>query len=225
MAGKILTIAQQKGGVGKTTLAIHLSVAWMVAGRRVALLDIDPQASLSMWHQLRRAQLGTLGAEPHLSSLAGWRVGNEAERLARDYDVVLIDSPPHAETEARLAVRAAARVVIPVQPSILDLWATRATLDLAKAEGTPAMIVLNRVPPRSLAGEDVASEAHKLGVPVASSSIGNRVALSAAVQSGYGISEWDRTSQAGQEIAALAEELLAPLPSGERGAHRAAMGG
>src|SRR3954469_17660853 len=134
MAGKILTIAQQKGGVGKTTLAIHLSVAWMVGGRRVALLDIDPQASLSMWHQLRRAQLGTAGVEPHLSSLAGWRVANEAERLARDYDVVLIDSPPHAETEARLAVRAAARVVIPVQPSILDLWATRATLELAKAE-------------------------------------------------------------------------------------------
>src|SRR3954470_21787888 len=200
MAGKILTIAQPKGGLGKTTPPIPLSVAWMVGGRRVALLDIDPQASLSMWHQLRRAQLGTAGVEPHLSSLAGWRVANEAERLARDYDVVLIDSPPHAETEARLAVRAAARVVIPVQPSILDLWATRATLELAKAEGTPAMIVLNRVPPRSLAGDDVAAEAHKLGVPVAASSIGNRVALSAAVQSGYGISEWDRTSQAGQEI-------------------------
>ena len=206
MAGQILTIAQQKGGVGKTTLAIHLSVAWTVAGKRVALLDIDPQASLSMWHSLRRTQLGD--SEPHLSTLAGWRVANEAERLARDYDLVLIDSPPHAETEARLAVRAASRVVIPVQPSILDLWATRATLDLAKAEGTPAMIVLNRVPPRSASGDDVAAEAHKLGVPVASSAIGNRVALSAAVQSGYGISEWDRTSPAGQEIAALAEELL-----------------
>jgi len=87
------------------------------------------------------------------------------------------------------------------------------------------MIVLNRVPPRSSAGDDVAAEAHKLGVPVATASIGNRVALSAAVQSGYGISEWDRTSQAGQEIAALADELLAPLPSGEGGTQRAAMGG
>jgi chromosome partitioning protein len=208
MAGKIFTIAQQKGGAGKTTLAIHLAVAWLVAGHRVALLDIDPQASLTLWHRLRQARLGEDGAEPHLSSLAGWRVAGEAEKLARDHDVVLIDSPPHAETEARLAVRAAAQVLIPVQPSILDLWATRATLDLAKEEGTPAVIVLNRVPPRSVAGDDVAAEAHKLGFPVAANSIGNRVALSAAVQSGYGIGEWDRASQAGQEIAALAQELM-----------------
>src|SRR5690606_32766972 len=121
----------------------------------VAVVDIDPQGSLSAWWAMR----GDMGIPaPHgargrgglsVHRIAGWRTANEVDKLARDHDVVVIDSPPHAETEAKIAVRAADLVLVPLQPSPMDFWATRATLDLAAGEGTAALLVLNRVPPRA----------------------------------------------------------------------------
>ena len=202
----VLTVAQQKGGAGKSTLAIHLAVAWSKAGKTVAIVDIDPQASVSHWDE-RRGGNGN-GEMPHVVKLSGWRTAGEVERLARDHDLVLIDSPPHAATESRIAVRAAKLVLVPMQPSLMDLWATQATLDMAKAERVPALIVLNRVPPRSRAADEVAAEVANLGVAMADARIGNRVALASALHRGKGITEYEASSTAAQEIAALAQEIL-----------------
>lgn len=208
MAGTVFTIAQQKGGAGKTTLAIHLSTAWAAMGRSVAVLDIDPQGSFAMWAKLRQSMLGEAGGKPLVVAASGWRVSGEVERLARTHEIVVIDSPPHIETEARVAIRAAARVIVPIQPSVMDLWAIRGTLDLAKAEKVKALVVLNRMPARSKVADSIAEEAAKLGVPVAAATIGNRVALSTALTLGRGIVEHAPSSPAGQEIAALAAEIL-----------------
>ncbi|MBV8165822.1 MAG: ParA family protein [Alphaproteobacteria bacterium] len=213
MAATVVTVAQQKGGAGKSTLAIHLAVAWAKAGQRVAVVDIDPQASVSHWDERRgsngngKGHAGN-GEMPHVIKLAGWRTANEVDRLGREHDIVVIDSPPHAATEARIAVRAAKLVVVPMQPSVMDLWATQATLDMAKAERVPALIVLNRVPPRSRAAEEVAAEVATMGVPLAEQRIGNRVALASAMHRGKGITEYEATSTAAQEIEALAREIL-----------------
>ena len=102
MPGMVITIAQQKGGAGKTTLAIHLALAWAAAGKSVAIVDIDPQASLSSWFKLRQ-QLGHGMTAVEAQAVSGWRVAGEVERQARDHDIVLVDSPPHAQTEARIA--------------------------------------------------------------------------------------------------------------------------
>jgi chromosome partitioning protein len=208
MTGNIITIAQQKGGAGKTTLAAHLALAWAVAGHRVAVVDIDPQGSLQHWFERRSARRGGSAVGIEVAAITGWRVSAEVERQARSHDVVLVDSPPHAATEARLAVRAASLVLIPVQPSPMDLWATRATLDLARAERVPALIVLNRVPPRARLTEVMAAECRALGVPVAQSQVGNRVALASALAEGRGIVEAAPKSRAAAEIAALALEVL-----------------
>jgi chromosome partitioning protein len=202
--GIVITVAQQKGGAGKTTLAAHLAVAWAGEGRRVAVLDIDPQASLSAWGEQRGARDGL-----SIVKVTGWRTQAEVERQARDNDIVLVDSPPHAETEARIAVRAAALVVVPVQPSPMDVWATRPTLELARAEKVPALVVLNRVPPRARLTEAMLAALGALGAPVAETRIGNRVALAAALLDGSGITEHDPASAAGEEIRALAAEILA----------------
>ena len=98
--------------------------------RRVALLDIDPQKSLGRWHSLRRARLQQ-AATLAFSDISGWRLPAELERLKRDHDVVLIDSPPQLDTDARVAVRAADLVLVPIQPSLPDVWAAEGTLKLA----------------------------------------------------------------------------------------------
>jgi chromosome partitioning protein len=208
MAGKVFTIAQQKGGAGKTTLVSHLAVAWTAAGKRVAVVDIDPQQSLTMWYEVRRKAMGDAGAGVLASQITGWRAAAAVERLAGAHDVVLIDSPPHAETEAKIAIRAADLVIVPVQPSPMDVWATRPTLELARQEGRPAVIVLNRVPPRARLTDDMLDEVRALGAEVAKARLGSRVAFAAALAAGQAVLEMAPKSPAAREIEALAKELL-----------------
>src|SRR5690242_2589522 len=207
MPATIITIAQQKGGAGKTTLAAHLALAW-AAHHRVGVIDIDPQASLASWFRLRKERLGAFAPDIDVAAITGWRVAREVERQARRHDIVLIDSAPHAETEARIAVRAASLVLVPVQPSPMDIWATQATLDLCRQERVPPLLVLNRVPSRAKLTVAMAAKLGELGAPLATAQIGNRVALAAALAEGRGIFETAPTSSAAQEIAALAEEVL-----------------
>jgi chromosome partitioning protein len=211
MVGKVITIAQQKGGAGKTTLAIHLAVAWSALGQKVAVLDTDPQASLTGWQGVRATRQAARAGAPQVSAITGWRAPAEIERLAKAFDLVVVDSPPHTETEARVVIRAADLVIVPIQPSVMDLWATQATLNLAKAERTAALLVLNRVPPRSSAAAEIAEEAHKLGVPVATTTLGNRVALASALNAGLGITEFQSSGSATTEVSSLAAEILNSL--------------
>ena len=145
MAGLVITIAQRKGGAGKTTLAAQLAIAWARQGARVAVLDIDPQGSLAAWIDLRRARLGTEAIGFDFAALPGWRAAQWVEDRAREADLVLIDGPPHRETEARIAVRVAGLVLIPVQPSPLDLWATEATLKMARDERQHGVIQIGEI--------------------------------------------------------------------------------
>jgi chromosome partitioning protein len=208
MAGTVITIAQQKGGAGKTTLAAHLAIAWAGQGRNVALVDIDPQGSLAAWHALRTERLGDGKTGLDFAAITGWRTAAEVERRARDHDIVVIDSPPHAETEAKLAIRAAHLVVMPVQPSPMDVWATQPTLDLARRERVKVLLVLNRVPSRANLTEAMLAKLAELGAAVADSRIGNRVALATSLAEGLGITEAAPSSRAAEEIVAAAEEIM-----------------
>jgi len=208
MAGTVITIAQQKGGAGKTTLAAHLAIAWAGQGRNVALVDIDPQGSLAAWHALRTERLGDGKTGLDFAAITGWRTAAEVERRARDHDIVVIDSPPHAETEAKLAIRAAHLVVMPVQPSPMDVWATQPTLYLARQERVKVLLVLNRVPSRANLTEAMLAKLADLGAAVADSRIGNRVALATSLVEGLGITEAAPSSRAAEEIVAAAEEIM-----------------
>jgi chromosome partitioning protein len=211
MAGAVVSIAQQKGGAGKTTLAIQLGIAWLTEGRRVAMLDVDPQASLFSWFNLRRRRLGDDAGGLMVQGLSGWRLGSELGRLRREFDLVLVDTPPHAETDARSALRAADLALLPCQPNALDVWASKATLDLAGAVGTDALMVLNRVPARSRAAEAIRAEIAAERWPLARASLGNRQAFAASIGEGRGVAESAPGSAAGQEIKALAAEVAGRL--------------
>ncbi len=206
----VITVAQQKGGAGKTTLAANLAAA-MATTRRVALLDIDPQHSLARWHALRMAR--PVPAAPlHLSGVAGWRLAGELERLRREYDAVLVDSPPQIDTDARRAIRGADLVVVPVQPSPPDIWAAEGTMKLAADEKRPACLVLNRIAAGSRLRDTTDQELRARGMIVLPTGLGNRAAFSHAFAEGLGVTEAAPRSQAAAELRALLaalEEIVA----------------
>ena len=220
---KVITVAQQKGGAGKTTVAAHIAVALSQKGRRVAVIDIDPQGSLTHWHKIREERLGEGYTGLTFAAVSGWRVASEVNRLKRNHDYVVIDSPPHTETEARTAIRSADLIVIPVQPSPTDLWASKATLELAKAENIPVRVLLNRVSAHSKLAATIAAELSHL----ADTMLGNRVLFASALLEGKCATEVDPGSLAALEIKALIKEMLKLLetdydaaPEGKERAHK-----
>jgi chromosome partitioning protein len=216
MSGSIVTIAQQKGGSGKTTLAAHMAVAWVIeAHRTVAILDVDPQGSLGEWLELREQRLGEGNTGLDFRTASGWGARRESRALARDYDIVIVDTPPHADAAARNAMELAALVVVPVQPTPTDLWATEATLDLAKAEGVPALMVLNRVPPRARLTGEIEAALDDFAAPIAAARLGNRVAFAESLGAGITALEMRSGSRAAEEVRVLAKELLKATKSGK----------
>ena len=141
---KVITIAQQKGGAGKTTIAAHLAVSLAQTGKRVAIIDIDPQGSLTNWHSLREKKFGIGYTGLNFVTSAGWRVESAINNLRGNVDYVIIDAPPHTETESKTAIRASNLIIVPMQPSPTDLWATSTTTEFAQSEKIPAKILLNR---------------------------------------------------------------------------------
>jgi chromosome partitioning protein len=201
----VITVAQQKGGTGKTTLAANLAAA-LAPTRRVALLDIDPQKSLGRWHSLRRARLERAAALA-FSDISGWRLPAELDRLKRDHDVVLIDSPPQLDTDARVAVRAADLVLVPIQPSLPDVWAAEGTLKLATDERRHAQLMFNRTPPASKLRDAIAADLCERRLPVLRSTLGNRAGFAHAFAAGLGVTEAAPRSTAAAELRALLIEL------------------
>jgi len=201
----VITVAQQKGGTGKTTLAANLAAAF-APSHRVALLDIDPQKSLGRWHGLRRARLQQAAALA-FSDVAGWRLPAELDRLKRSHDVVLIDSPPQLDTDARVAVRAADLVLVPIQPSLPDVWAAEGTLRLTAEERRPAQLMFNRAPAASKLRDAIAADLAERRLPLLRSALGNRAGFAHAFAAGLGVTEAAPRSTAAAELRALLAEL------------------
>lgn len=209
--GGVITVAQQKGGSGKTTLAATLAVGFVRAGARVALLDTDPQGSLGRWFMTRAERLGDPGME--MSTASAWGVGYECDKLRRNCDIVIIDTPPKVDSDLRPALRAADLVVVPVAASHLDLWATEGVLDLCAREKRRVAIVLNRVKAGTRLSAEIALAAQSLHAGIATARLGYRVAFAESMGLGLAAQELPGAGPALREADALLAELAAGLPA------------
>jgi len=206
----IVALLNQKGGVGKTTLALHLAGEWARRGRRVTLVDADPQGSALDWSQQR-----SRGGASRLFGVVGLArdtLHREAPELARDADHVVIDGPPRVAGLMRSAMLAADLVLIPVQPSPFDGWASAEMLALLGEARIyrpqlTARFVLNRCGARTVIARDTAETLADHDPPVLAATIGQRVVFAAAAQSGQLAGEIDDDSLAAREIAALTTEI------------------
>ncbi|MGC9419416.1 MAG: ParA family partition ATPase [Rhodovulum sp.] len=205
MTGKIITIAQQKGGSGKTTLAVNLAVAFARSGLNVGLVDTDPQGSLGRWFMTR---IEAADPDMDFSTASAWGVEYECSKLARDNDVVLVDTPPKADSDLRPALRAADLVLVPVSVSHVDLWATEGVLDLARREDKATMVVLNRIKAGTRLAAEISETAAGLDATLAAARLANRVAYAETLGQGRGVQEAARKGPAAAEIDALAAEVL-----------------
>ncbi len=210
MAASVITVAQQKGGAGKTTLVIQLATALRALGRKVALVDIDPQGSLTGWMRLREHRQRD-APELRFSMIGGWRLGVELDRLKREAELIIVDTPPHTEIDAKAAIRSADLVLVPCQPSSLDIWASQATVDHAVKERRKVAMVLNRVPPRGRSIEDARGALMELGVEALACQLGNRQAFVTSIAQGLGVVESEPRSASADEVRALAEDVAKRL--------------
>lgn len=186
MAGKVITVAQQKGGAGKTTIAANLAVVLRNAGHSVALLDTDPQGSLGRWFMTRR---DTGNEDLDFSTSSAWGVSYEADKLRDRVDFIILDTPPKIDSDLKPAIRESDLVVVPVSASPVDVWATEGVLDLAAREKAKTLVVLNR----AKAGTRVAGEVDKalkeLGAKRAKTALGHRVVYAETLGQGKAVIE------------------------------------
>ncbi len=203
--GQIITFAQQKGGAGKTTVLAHLAVAWAAEGRRIALVDLDPQKSLTRWAGFR--------ADPELGLIESrdYRATSDLRAAARTHDLVLVDSPGAASTLLDAALRESTLVIAPCQPSVLDIWAIQSVCEAAERQRTPLRILLNRLPPRITSIQEVLKTLGPRTELLLDNCLGNRVAFSQAVLNGHTAPEIARRSIAAKEVSALRQEIDAVL--------------
>jgi chromosome partitioning protein len=199
MKPKTIALFSQKGGSGKSTIALHLAVAAERAGRRVAVLDLDPQGSAMGWSRTR----GT--GTPVVAAVPDAELERAIEGAGHDgFDLVLIDAPPHAAPVAARIVKAADLVLVPVRPSPMDIAALPATLQLIA--NRPAAFVLSACPWRAPEVEEARQLLAQHGRPVLGP-ITDRRAFFRALTAGQAVIEFEPDGHAAAEIATLYDKV------------------
>ena len=205
----IISLLNQKGGVGKTTLALHLAAALAEGGFRVQLVDADPQGSALDWSVMRGGDspFGVIG-------LPRATLHREVPRLLENHDHVIIDGPPRVYEVARSAILASDLVLIPVQPSPYDVWAAKEIIDLLRdasafKENLKSAFVINRRIVNTAIGRDIGEALASYATRALDCQISQRVAFAESAAQGKTVLETEPKGAAAAEVRALVAEILA----------------
>jgi chromosome partitioning protein len=204
----VLAFLNQKGGVGKTTLATNVATALAIQKQRVLFIDADQQGSALDWSAARKGEL--------LFPVVGLpkdTLHREIPALGETYDWVIIDGPPRVYNVAKSAIAAADIVVIPVQPSPYDVWAAKEIVDLISEVRVikahlKAVFAVNRKIVGTAIGRDVAAALATYPVPVLQAAISQRVGFAESAAAGQTVLETDATGPGSEEIRAMVAELM-----------------
>lgn len=205
----IIGVLNQKGGVGKTTISVNLAAAYALKGHKVLLVDADPQGSALAWSSMREtAPLFTVigMAKPSLH--------RDMPVLSADYDMVIIDGAPRANELGRAVIMASDLILIPVQPSPYDVWASAETVQLIRdgqqfKPNLKAVFVVNRKIANTAIGRDVHGIISTFEIPVSEIALGQRVIYAESASNGQAVMEVEPNGEAAREITKLARSIVA----------------
>jgi chromosome partitioning protein len=203
----IIGVLNQKGGVGKTTIAVNLAAVYAKSGQRVLLVDADPQGSSLAWSSAREGKpLFTVVGMPKPT------LHKDMPSISSDYDMVIIDGSPRVSELGRAAIMASDLVVIPVQPSPYDVWASADTVKLIKEaqqfkDNLRGVFVINRKIVNTAIGRDVTKALANFDLPVCERALAQRVVYAESAARGLAVIETEPNSAAAKEITGLARSL------------------
>ena len=211
MLSKVITICQQKGGTGKTTLAVHLALAFAkLHNLKIAIIDTDPQGSLGKWFVVR-SEKKVSNENLTFKTASLWGAQYESKTLKKDHDIVIIDTPPKIESDARPSIEAADLVLIPMTPSHVDFWATEAIIDIAKKAEKKIFVQINRANERSKLVKKTYEYINSINVKSTNTLIGHRQIYASSMGEGKTAIEKQKKSNAVEEIKKLSEQILLEL--------------
>ena len=211
MLSKVITISQQKGGTGKTTLAVHLAMAFIkYHNLKVAIIDTDPQGSLGKWFMIR-TENKVSNENLTFKTASLWGAQYESKTLKNDHDIIIIDTPPKIESDARPSIEAADLVLIPMAASHVDFWATGAIVEIAKKANKKILAQINRSSQRSKLIDKTKDFIKSLDLQSTETIIGNRQIYTSSMGEGKTAVEKQRKGNAVDEIKKLSGQILNQL--------------
>jgi chromosome partitioning protein len=203
----VISLINQKGGVGKTTTAINIASALAAKSLKVLMVDADPQGSVRQWQ--------STGANREFDVLQppAAELSEQIEKHRQGFDHVVIDSPPALSHVSRKIAASSDLAIIPIAPSSLDIWSSRETIqlvtDVARTHpGLSARLLVYRKIPGTRLATEAREALHSYGVEIFKTEISQRIAYVEAVVSGVSVLKYSPGSVAAREIRNLCEEIL-----------------
>ena len=203
----VIAIVSAKGGTGKSTITLNLAGAFLKIKRKVLIVDTDPQGSITQWAAIRKQE------EPDILSVSARGFDKKSKKLAKRYEIILIDTPPTFKKSMRSVIHAADRLIIPVSPGLADYWSTEQLLDFYRAEkekrlNLDARLLISRIDRRTRLGRDFRFFLERLSIPIFMTEIPQRVIYSESWHEGLTVDRLQPNGSGTKDFRLLVKEIL-----------------